>query len=126
MIEQTEILLVDDNIFNLVTLQAILDMQFKKSSVTCSNGKEAVALFTRSFEGLERNPIRLIFMDCNMPVMDGFQATKAIREVEREHSVPDSEKCKIIALTAYDTENFKQKSFASGMNDFITKPVSKD
>ncbi len=59
----------------------------------------------------------IIFMDCQMPVMDGFQATSEIRKINK--TVP------IIALTANVLAEEKEKCFSSGMNDFISKPVIK-
>jgi len=59
-------------------------------------------------------------MDCRMPVMDGYEATKAIREQETEKIIP------IIALTAISSFEDKQRCIASGMNDVITKPFKKE
>jgi len=57
-------------------------------------------------------------MDCNMPVMDGFQATKEIR------SLLGDEKIHIVALTAYTSEAFEKKCLNIGMDSFLTKPIS--
>jgi CheY-like chemotaxis protein len=71
---------------------------------------------------LTRLGYRLILMDCNMPILDGFEATKKIRQMERDGRLKESP-C-IIALTAYATESFKKKCLNSGMEDVITKPIS--
>eukprot|EP00347_Sterkiella_histriomuscorum_P015831 403355522 len=120
-----KILVVDDNIFNIVTIQAILEMQFKLKSDKATNGDEAVHLFSDRLENsnaFEGN-YTLIFMDCNMPIMDGFQATEEIRRLE---TINSQNKCKIVALTAYQTEMFKNKSMNSGMDEYMTKPISSD
>jgi CheY-like chemotaxis protein len=63
----------------------------------------------------------LIFMDVQMPVMDGFQATQQIRSLgEGASSTP------IVAVTANAFQSEREKCFSSGMNDYLTKPVGKD
>jgi CheY-like chemotaxis protein len=59
-------------------------------------------------------------MDCNMPVMDGFQATQEIRKDF------DSSQIHIAALTAYASEAFEERCFKAGMDSFLTKPISDD
>jgi CheY-like chemotaxis protein len=59
-----------------------------------------------------------------MPIMDGFQATKKIREIEIEEKI--SEPCLILALTANVGEDDKRKCIDSGMNDFIPKPIKRE
>eukprot|EP00347_Sterkiella_histriomuscorum_P013700 403363702 len=134
-----KILVVDDNIFNLVTIQAILDMQFNIKSLKAGNGQEAIQIYLKQqnsepYESQEddqycfckNHPIKLIFMDCNMPILDGFQATLAIRELESQNQVREEDRCVIIALTAYESEMFKRKSLDYGMDNFITKPVNSE
>ena len=53
-----------------------------------------------------------------MPVMDGYESTQKIRELERRLLPPDADKAYIIGLTAHTTDSFKQKCFESGMNEF--------
>ena len=70
---------------------------------------------------------RLILMDCNMPVMDGFQATKAIRQnvdTFNQSHIQQVDQPYIVALTAYNTSGFKDKCLAAGMNKFLTKPIN--
>eukprot|EP00347_Sterkiella_histriomuscorum_P013549 403364289 len=133
-----EILIVDDNIFNVVTLQAILQMQFGHLSDKASNGQEAVQKVIEKYNDSKEKigscscvkvcQYKIIFMDCNMPVLDGFQATLEIRKFEQtiKTEYDDFQQSHIVALTAYSTEMFSKKCYDSGMNEFQTKPVSSD
>eukprot|EP00347_Sterkiella_histriomuscorum_P016020 403354801 len=137
--KKSEILVVDDNIFNLVTIQSILELKFGLKSDRATHGLEAFELFKQRILDNQiycDNPncpnrtikgYNLILMDCNMPIMDGFQSTLEIRQFEEslcDGKQDQLEKSTIIALTAYTADLFKQKCFEVGMNDFLTKPVS--
>ncbi len=76
-----------------------------------NNGKDAIDMLDKKYD--------LLFMDCNMPVMDGYDATKIIRNQETEH-----DKSIIIAMTASAMENDRKRCFEVGMDDFISKPIS--
>ena len=81
-----------------------------------NNGKEAVALCSDKIYDL-------VFMDCQMPEMDGFDATRAIRELEKKLN---RDPMTIIALTANALEGDKAQCLAAGMNDFLAKPLKQD
>jgi CheY-like chemotaxis protein len=105
------VLLVEDNDINQEIAQEIL----KEMNLTCqvaSNGAEAVQLW-------EQGGFDLILMDIQMPVMDGFTATRQIRRspAPRSQSVP------IIAMTANAMSGDREKSLAAGMNAHVTKPL---
>ena len=68
---------------------------------------------------LKRNEVDLLIMDVMMPVMDGLEATKAIRELERE----DAKKIPIIAMTANAFEEDRKACLEAGMNEHIGKPI---
>ncbi|CDW79459.1 UNKNOWN [Stylonychia lemnae] len=141
--DQVEILIVDDHIFNIVTLQTILEIQFNLKVHKAMNGLEAVQKvrerindtngFDKCREHYSRN-YKLILMDGNMPIMDGLQATQEIRlleqmiQIEQESQGPyrpnKSQRSTIVCVTAYDTESFKQRCFASGMDYFQIKPIT--
>ena len=76
------------------------------------NGKEA-------FEAFKKKTYHLIFMDIQMPIMDGYEATRAIRADETKTQIP------IIAMTAHAITKYRQKCFDAGMNDYITKPLKR-
>lgn len=102
------ILVVDDNPTNLLMAQAMLEKLGAKT-VAASNGKEAIYEYSNS-------KVDLILMDCQMPVMDGYEATKELRK--RNVSVP------ILAMTANTGNEEKEKCLSAGMNGFIVKPIS--
>lgn len=102
------VLIVDDNMFNLIPLELLLDTEFDIKVEKASNGKEAVELFK---ENLERTccslKYKLILMDLNMPIMDGYTATIEIQEyIETFNACQKSSevksRCKIVAITAYE------------------------
>ena len=106
------VLLVEDNDINLLLASAMLG-NLGLSPVRAENGAEAVAL-------VQSSRFDLILMDCQMPVMDGFQATAAIRALPDQHAatVP------IIALTANAMPGDEEACLQAGMNDFLAKPFS--
>lgn len=110
------ILLVDDNLVNRQIGQKILQKLGHKVDLA-ENGVEALYLLKQN-QSCARVHYDLILMDCQMPEMDGFQATRAIRDLHIE--IP------IIALTANTSNEDKQTAFDSGMNDFLSKPFKID
>ncbi|TAE16063.1 MAG: response regulator [Bacteroidetes bacterium] len=104
-----KILLVDDQEMNLVLLQSILQkMSFK--CMMARNGAEA-------YQMAMDNQFDIIFMDIYMPVMDGIEATKRIREFFLQQKLPI-----IVALTANALPEDKKSGFAAGINDLLIKP----
>ncbi|WP_299183358.1 ATP-binding protein [uncultured Neptuniibacter sp.] len=103
------LLLVEDNEINQELIVAMLTMHgILVESVW--NGAEAVSW-------LQENQADAVLMDCQMPVMDGYTATREIREIEGLEDLP------IIALTANVTQSDIDKALASGMDDHVAKPV---
>ncbi|WP_158970891.1 response regulator [Paraglaciecola sp. L3A3] len=109
---KARVLVVDDNMINQIVAQSLL-AQFGIHSDLAANGEEALA-------ALENLPYDLVFMDCQMPIMDGFEASRCIRASQskvRDKNIP------IVAMTANTMRGDKDKCLAAGMNDFISKPV---
>lgn len=103
------ILLVDDYALNVEIVSAFL--HDARCQVTVArDGLEAL-------ECLQREAFDAVLMDCQMPVMDGYEATRAIRQDVRWQQLP------VIAMTANVMEGDREKCFAAGMNDFVPKPI---
>lgn len=103
------ILIVDDYVDNQELLKSILEKMECEVDVA-EDGQEALQMFLES-------EYDAIFMDIQMPVMDGFETTRKIREAEKGGShVP------IIALTANALEGDKEKCLEAGMDDYLAKP----
>ena len=109
------ILLVEDNIINQKVAQHMLKSLGYRVDVA-ADGQEAV-------RALEMINYDLILMDCLMPVMNGFEATAAIRDASPEQF---NNKIPIIAMTANATQDDRQKCLSSGMNDYLSKPIKKE
>ena len=108
------VLLVEDNDLNMEIAEFYLD-HAGAAVVKAWNGKEAVRMFTSSKPGT----ISLILMDLMMPVMDGYEATRAIRALDH----PDASTVPIIAMTANAFDEDRKKSKAAGMNAHLAKPL---
>ncbi len=108
-ISNKTILIAEDQIENFIYLETLLNKN-NNTLINTQTGKETIDTF-KTFQ------IDLILMDIQMPDMDGYTCTKAIRTINS--SVP------IIAQTAYSTESDKEKALASGCDDYISKPINK-
>jgi len=104
------VLLVEDNRVNQLVAKTMLENAGLKIDLA-ENGQLAVDMY-------RENKYDVIFMDCRMPVLDGYQATLAIRQMETGQRTP------IIALTANVLSEDSEKCFKVGMDDFLTKPFN--
>ena len=82
-----------------------------------TNGAEAVA-------AVRREDYDLILMDCHMPEMDGYQATREIRKIEARRPDAKSRRTRIVALTAYAIEGERERCLGMGMDEFLSKPFT--
>jgi len=105
-------LLVEDNELNAL-LAARLMAELGFEVVTAANGAIAV-------DTIERQDVDVILMDCQMPVMDGYDATRAIRRIE----AATARRTPVIAITAYALAGDREKCLAAGMDDFLAKPYT--
>jgi two-component system sensor histidine kinase/response regulator len=106
------ILIVEDNATNQFVAQCILEEFGIKADIT-ADGKEAIT-------ALETMQYDLVFMDCQMPVLDGYNTTRHIRDI---HSKVLDSAIPIIAMTANAMQGDRGKCIDAGMNDFISKPI---
>lgn len=113
--DSKHVLVVEDNSVNRMVIGGLLK-KMNIEAMHAENGKEAFELVKSSTK-----PFDIIFMDCEMPVMDGYEATQRIREFESQEKLPPSI---IIALTAHAFKEFKLKTATAGMNYFMTKPIN--
>lgn len=109
------ILLAEDNPINALIATTMLEHLPYRIDQAC-NGKEA-------FYKATHYPYHLILMDINMPDMDGFSTTQALRDWEKANSLALTP---IIALTANALKDDREKCLAAGLNDYLAKPVKKD
>lgn len=107
-----KVLVAEDNLVNQKVMQSFLK-RWKVDCVIVSNGVEVL-------EQLKDNEFDLILMDLEMPEMDGYEAASLIRKLEN----PSKSRIPIFALTAAALNDVKEKVYAVGMNDFVTKPFN--
>ncbi len=110
------VLLVEDNPVNQDMMLEML-RQFGVNTLLAENGQVAL-------NAVEQQHFDLVLMDCQMPVMDGFAATQAIRE--REAKLPEAKRLSIVALTANAMQGDKERCLKAGMDDYLAKPISSD
>lgn len=107
------VLIVEDNNINSLLAKTLIKKILPNSKITTvSNGQEAIEQF-------EVEQFDIIFMDIQMPLMNGYEATKVIRTMDHGKSIP------IIALTAGTVIGEKEKCLEIGMNDYVSKPIIK-
>ena len=116
------VLIVDDDPFNLTALDQIL----KRLQIPCHwafNGKEAIEkIEARKHNrcGASCRQYKVMFLDCNMPILDGFETARRLRQMENKGEV---DRITIIACTAFVQQSDEKRAREAGMDDFSTKPI---
>ncbi|MFC2111383.1 ATP-binding protein [Bacteroidota bacterium] len=106
-----KILIVEDNLTNYELIKELL-LKTKAIIIKASNGKEAIEIFKK------RGDIDLVLMDINMPIVNGYEATKTIKKINK--------KTPVISITAYAMADEKEKSIKAGCDDYISKPIKSE
>ena len=113
---KTRILLVEDNPVNLMVAQRLLQVLGAECE-TAGNGQVAL-------EKIDAGTYDLVLMDCQMPVLDGYGATRRWREIEQERKL--DHRLPIVAMTANAMAGDRQKCLDAGMDDYLAKPVTRN
>jgi len=108
------ILLAEDNLVNQRVAQAVLKKLGLRAELAVNGVEACAAAAARTFD--------LIFMDCQMPEMDGFEATARIRALE----AGTGRHLPIIAMTAHAMVEDRDRCLAAGMDDYLTKPIRRE
>jgi Amt family ammonium transporter len=114
------VLVADDNEINQLVASEMLKAAGYDVTVVC-NGLEAVS-------AIRKGKFEVVLMDCEMPELDGFAATRMVRTLEAESSfaAPSGRPLPIIALTAQAVRGDRERCLAAGMTDYVTKPVNRE
>jgi CheY-like chemotaxis protein len=107
------ILVAEDNVINRQVIDGMLQ-QFGVHAHFAGDGEQALI-------AIAQQPYDLIFMDCEMPVLDGYRASLQIRELERSAGRTPAI---IVALSAHALPEYRQRSLTAGMDEHLTKPLS--
>jgi len=117
-----DILVVDDDPINILGLRLLLN-KLKLSIDVAYNGQQAVEKVQSKFKlakSTATSRYKLIFMDCQMPIMDGYEASRVLTALMKSAEIPETT---IIGCTAFTAKNKLDECLASGMSGVITKPI---
>lgn len=113
------ILIAEDDFASRKILLKFLS-EFGECDVTV-DGMEAIDAYLMALE--EENPYDLVCLDVMMPIMDGYQALKNIRDIEKEKNIPEEKTAKVIMTTALNEEKNVKKAFELGCTVYCAKPI---
>ena len=123
LVNQRSILIVDDTPFNLLVLEKFIEEIDPKAVLyKAFNGKDALDKF-KEFKEIYKCGFDLIFMDCNMPVMDGYEASMSIKKIIEDENLPFTP---ILAVTAYSGKAEELKCLKNKMDGYLAKPINKE
>ncbi|HNL80092.1 MAG TPA: response regulator, partial [Agitococcus sp.] len=115
ILQGKNVLIAEDNQVNQMVIVGMLKRLGMTADIA-KNGEEALALYQQNYERYQ-----LVLMDCEMPEIDGYQATQQIRAFEHEYNLKS---VTIVALTAHAMRDQQQRCVQAGMDDFLTKPLA--
>lgn len=115
---KVRVLLAEDNAINQIVATTILD-SLEVLYTVVNDGTEAIA-------AVQKEKFDLIFMDVQMPTMDGISATEKIRALQQSGALPNQGRIPIIAMTAHAMEENQSECLEAGMDDYLGKPVQPD
>jgi CheY-like chemotaxis protein/HPt (histidine-containing phosphotransfer) domain-containing protein len=110
--------LAEDNLVNQKVALALLK-SIGQTALVADDGAKAL-------EALQQESFDVVFMDCQMPTLDGYETTRALRRAEVDGEFGRRRSHYVIALTANAMAGDREKCFAAGMDDFLTKPIDRD
>ncbi|MDC0336171.1 response regulator, partial [Pseudodesulfovibrio sp.] len=112
--KELSLILIEDSLANSMLIELYLK-DSKHQLLVAEDGMQGLELYKR--EGAD-----IVFMDVEMPIMDGIECTERLRTWEKENDIPPVQ---IVALTAHALSEVKEKTLAAGCNAFLTKPISR-
>ena len=115
ILQGKNVLIAEDNQVNQMVIVGMLKRLGMTADIA-KNGEEALALYQQNYERYQ-----LVLMDCEMPEIDGYQATQQIRAFEHEYNLKS---VTIVALTAHAMRDQQHRCVQAGMDDFLTKPLA--
>ena len=113
--KKAKVLLVEDNVVN----QMVAARMLEKFGIVCEKAGDGL----QAVQKISEENFDLIFMDCQMPRMDGFEATSQIREIQKRSGAKQTP---IVALTANAMEEDEQRCLSAGMDDYLAKPIESE
>jgi CheY-like chemotaxis protein len=116
-----KLLVAEDNLVNQELMRGMLE-GFGCRFEIADNGAEAVSAIVEHELDLRHDPFKLLLMDCQMPELDGFEATRKLREYERQSGRP---RLPIVAITANALSGDRERCLEAGMDDYLTKPFTR-
>ena len=118
----SSVLAVDDDAFNILAIESLLQRFGIQSIDHALNGSEALKKIKQKAENSCHNRYKIIFMDCQMPIMNGYETTREIRNLIKQKVIPEQ---LIIGVTGNVDKDSLSECISSGMNDTISKPLTR-
>lgn len=117
------VLIVDDDEFNRLAIKNLLELVGITKIDSASNGIDAIKALTEKAKSGCHDKYHIVFMDCEMPILNGYETTKKLTEMMKNGSVP---KQQIIGVTGHVSAEHRNKCLTNGMDDVLVKPLNKN